>query len=1345
MPIGKIEPFNLNAKQWPAYVRRVNQFMLLNEIKTELKVSTLITVVGEETYNLMCDLCAPKHPEEKTYEELVELVRAHLEPQRSEIAERHIFRQRRQKAGESLTEYLQALKHLAVTCNFGTRLEEDLRDQFVSGLASELMRSRIFTEKAIDYRKAVELALALEAAERHAEASGVSRQAATGSTDNGGGAATEGLHAVRARRGGGAGAGGARGPPQDAAGRGARGYVRDGAECWRCGKGHAANRCRFANYNCDNCNQRGHLRVMCVKVRDRLQRSEFRQNFVEECSEEDAFFNLVVSSSQGNDPYFINIKVNSEILKCEIDTGSRISAINSDVYELMFKDSKLLSDNLILRSYSGSRIEPLVYILVNIQFKSVSANNVRLYVIKGGGLPLLGRDWLKFLKITQINMNKLIEEDQLVSQLCKEYPQVFTDKLGTCKKTLRLQLVDCNGVYVRARPVPLALRERVERELERLQRDGSIYRVDHSDFGTPIVAVVKSNGELRICGDYKVTINPILKRDHYPLPRIEELFAKLCNGDEFTKIDLRHAYEQILLEPDSQKFTTITTHVGTFAYRRTPYGLSCVPEQFQKIMEETLHGIPGTVVFLDDICITGGDRHAHMRNLRAALDRLRLMGLTVKLEKCSFLTKSVKYLGFIIDKNGLHPDPDKLDAISRIPTPTDVTQLKSFLGLLNYYGKFIPNLSSLLHPLHNLLKKDTPWDWNSQCIKAFEKAKTCLLSDKVLAHYEEGRPLVLSVDSSAYGVGAVLAHSYPDGGERPVSCASRTLNEAERNYSQLDKEALAIYYGVLKHHQYLFGRRFTLRSDHKPLTYIFGDKKGIPQTAASRLQRWAARLAAYDFDIQFVRSADNGPADTLSRLPLSHERLDTPQVDYLNFVQETVPIDFIDVSKETRKDTLLSKVLGYIMFGWPSSPTSEEEKIFFARRQDLFTDRGCIIYKYRVVIPYSLQSDVLKEIHSGHLGMNKMKNIARNYVYWPNIDKDIEEMCRACEACRTVRDAPAHAPLHPWEYPLHPWQRIHIDFFDCAGKRFLIVVDAHSKWIETVAMNETSAGTTIRALRSIFARFGIPSQLVSDNGPPFFSAEFKEYCVTNKIRHSTSAPYRPQGNGEAENAVKTVKKAIKRAIFEKKEILTALYRFLFQYRNCEHATTGVSPAVAMFGRRLRGRLDALRPDTATVVAAAQDKQIVTAGGQHSSFSPGEPVLARDYSKAGNKWAKGHVSEVTGPISYKVKLGDGTEWRRHHDQIIPLTNKNRYSLSRASSVLPSEEEAEGSENNVGRSEIMSEGTGSGESSAQEKSNSEDVFEDAVEVTTPSEPGLPLPPDASERAKRAHRRAHIKENN
>lgn len=1326
MPIGNLEPFDVHTKNWPSYIRRVKQYILLNEVKAELQVPLLITVVGESTYALMCDLCAPVNPENKSFTELVKLVSDHLEPQRSEIAERHVFRLRRQRAGESMAEYLQDLKHLATTCNFGANLEENIRDQFVSGLANPAMRSRIFAEKNIQYKEAVELGLALEAAERHAEVSAAS--AAT--TSGAGGELGEGLHSTDARRAAPAGGGGGqrwpRTRPQGPQRQGAAATTQQ--RCWRCGKPHRPDRCRFANYNCDECNQRGHLKVMC-RVRENVRNG--RQNYVsEDHSEDEEMFNINLSS-KGNKPFFINVNIDNYMIECEIDTGSRISAISEQFYREQFPHKNIHPDNILLRCYSGTRIESLGYIVVNVRLGDVVANDLVCYVIKGGGRPLLGRDWMRALNIKQINFNQ-VHEDPVVNRLASEFPEVFTDKLGKCKKILSLQLTDSEPVFVRARPVPLALRTRVERELRRLEAEGTIYRVEHSDYGTPIVPVIKGNGDIRICGDYKITVNRKLKRDYYPLPRIEELFATLSGGEEFTKIDLTQAYQQTILSEDSQPCTAITTHLGTFVYRRTPFGLSCIPEKFQKLMEETLKGIPSTVVFLDDICTTGANRETHLKNLRQVLTRLKEMGLTVKLSKCNFLQKSVKYVGFIIDQKGLHPDPDKVSAIVNAPTPKDITQLRSFLGLLNYYGKFIPRLSIILHPLYELLKKGIEWKWSPECDLAFKTAKENLLRKNVLAHYEEGQPLVLSVDSSAYGLGAVLAHRFPDGSERPVSCVSRTLNDAERNYSQIDKEALAIFYGITRHHQFLFGRQFELRTDHKPLSYILGKNVGIPQTAASRLQRWATCLAAYDFTIKFVNSKDNGPADALSRLPLpSDGGAPRPLMTYINLVQECMPVNFRDVAKETAKDVLFCRILGYVKFGWPSVISSDDLKIYWMRRNEITIDLGCLIYKYRIMVPLTLQKRVLDELHQGHLGVNKMKNLARNYVYWPNLDRDLEQLCRACEACRAVRDAPPRSDLHPWEFPLFPWHRLHADFAEYNGEKYLIVVDAHSKWIEALRMTRTDAKSTITALVTIFSRFGLPSQLVTDNGPPFLAQDFKDYCRYNCIKHVTSAPYRPQGNGAAENAVKLVKKALKRATVLGENILLALNKFLFYYRNCDHATTGVSPAELLTGRRMRTRLDALRPDVGQVAQAAQQRQVEAAGGTpRAPLQVGDSVLARDYSSRSNKWVEGTVTKKTGPVSYRVSLDNGVEWRRHQDQILPIGN-SRFSLSRTVNTS----QANVCDDNEDKFEDASDAGGDADAAP--------AVRDAEPNGSPKPP-MPLSPQSnmSERALRAYNRAVAK---
>ncbi|CAB3256144.1 unnamed protein product [Arctia plantaginis] len=1248
MPIGHIEPYSFESSNWDAYVRRMKQFIALNSISDSLQVATLVTVVGAECYELMCDLCSPSTPESKTFTELVKLVKDHVEPERSEIAERHIFRQRTQRQGESVRDYLQSLKHLAKSCNFGDKLEENLRDQYVSGLYNEDMRSRIFAEKNVDYKRAVELSQALEAAERHASMAG-----AAGAAPH-----DDGLHRIGAGAAGGS--------------RAQAGAPRPQRACPRCGKiGHTDGKCRFKYYNCDVCGQRGHLKAVCVKNKSENKSSKYsnkNQFFLNRSDSEDEgcnFYNLVVSNN-GDGPYYAKIKVENILCKFEIDTGSKLSVISKEYYYRYFPNIPIEQKQINLKSYTGDVIETLGFIVVNVRHGE-KQSKLNLFIIENGGPPLMGRTWIKHLKLGIGECYNITEVDSMATSLRKEFPEVFAEGLGTFKSKFKLYLKDESPRFIKARPIPLALRQPVERELERLQRDDVIYKVERSDYGTPIVPVIKTNGNIRLCGDYKVTINPLLKDYHYPLPRIEDLFAILGGGEQYTKLDLSNAFQQCLLHEDSQAMTAITTHVGTFVYKRVPFGIKCIPENFQKIMEETLNGLASTAVFADDICVTGRDKPTHLANLKAVLQRLKENGLRINFSKCQFFKDSVTYLGYKINKYGLHTDSKKIEAIVAAPPPTNVTQLKSFIGLVNFYSKFCVNMSDILKPMYDLLKKNVKWRWTVDCNTAFNKIKNVLSSSPVLAHYDPSLELILSVDSSAYGLGAVLTQRHADGAERPVSCASRTLNSAEANYSQIDKEALAIVFGVTKHHQYVYGRHFVLRSDHRPLSYIFSKNKGLPVTAASRLQRYAVKLAAYDFSIQFVRSTQNCFADTLSRLPLEltkkQLRGEDEEGSYLHYAQENFPISFNEIKTETGKDSILNKIYGFIMFGWPTNyEYNNIEKKYYNKRDNLHINQGCIIWGYRIVVPNTLRNCILKEIHEGHPGIVKMKQIARNYVWWENIDRDIEEVARECVACREMRPAPPAAPLHSWPWPAEPWSRIHVDFLGPFNNHYyFIIIDAHSKWIEAEKIKSTSASAVCDSLRSHFSRFGLPKRIVSDNGPPFTSAAFSQYLENNGIKHTLVPPYHPSSNGAAENAVRTIKRVLKKAELEREDINKALNRFLFMYRNTEQGTTGCEPAVALLGRRLRGRLDLLRPDAAERVRARQLTEEQRARNVPLRVvEQNGPILMRNYSKSGNKWTEAVVKERTGPVSYNVTTKDGHMYKRHIDQI--LARKPRHSLS-----------------------------------------------------------------------------------
>ena len=360
-------------------------------------------------------------------------------------------------------------------------------------------------------------------------------------------------------------------------------------------------------------------------------------------------------------------------------------------------------------------------------------------------------------------------------------------------------------------------------------------QVKYSEWATPIVPVPKPDGRVRLCGDYKITVNPAIDVEQYPLPKPQELLATLSGGQRFTKLDLSVAYQQMLLEEESRKLVTINTNLGLFRYCRLPFGIASAPAIFQRAMDTLLQGIPHVICYIDDVLVTGLTEEEHLQNLVQVLHKLQEQGMRLKREKCAFFQKEVEYLGYRINTDGVHTAPSKLQAIQQAPAPRNVTELCAFLGLLNYYGKFIPNLSTMIHPLNALLGQGRKWNWTQECANAFKAAKQSLTSDSVLVHYDPQLPLRLAGDASCYGIGAVLSHQYPDGSERPIAYASRTLLPSEKNYAQIEREALSLVFGIQKFHQFIYGRSFTLATDHKPLTTILGGRKGIPAIAAARM------------------------------------------------------------------------------------------------------------------------------------------------------------------------------------------------------------------------------------------------------------------------------------------------------------------------------------------------------------------------------------------------------------------------------------------------------------------------------------------------------------------------------
>lgn len=556
--------------------------------------------------------------------------------------------------------------------------------------------------------------------------------------------------------------------------------------------------------------------------------------------------------------------------------------------------------------------------------------------------------------------------------------------------------------------------------------------------------------------------------------------------------------------------------------------------------------------------------------------------------------------------------------------------------------------------MYKLLAKHQPWHWGKEQAKAFQKAKAQLTPDVLLVHFDPAKKLALSCDASPYGIGAVLSHLDEDGLDRPIAYASRSLAPAERRYAQIEKEGLAVVWGVKKFHQFLFGREFVIFSDHKPLQFLFSEQSPVPVMASGRIQRWALTLSAYKYRMEFRAGKEQGNADGLSRLPLKEFPRDVPiPGDTVLMLQSLSDASSVvtatAIRKWTDKDPVLSLVRRMVLHGWERQ-VKPEFKPYEQRKDELSVQDGCILWGSGVVVPPPGRAPVIKMLHEGHPGVSRMKALARSVVWWPGLDLELEKQVKQCAECQEAQMSPPNAVLHPWEWPSKPWSRVHIDFFGpFLGRQFFVLVDAHSKWLEVAVVSSTSSQQAIRVLRQVFATHGLPEILVSDNGPAFTSEEFQYFVQANGFRHVRSAPYHPATNGLAERAVQTVKNALNKTTGD---IETRLARFLFQYRLTPHSTTGQAPAVLLLGRKPRSHLDFLFPSLKHHVRRNQERQKEDHDqtARHREFCVGEKVYCLSHRGGPRKWISGVITALQGPVTVLVELEDGRERRYHVDHV-----------------------------------------------------------------------------------------------
>ena len=841
-------------------------------------------------------------------------------------------------------------------------------------------------------------------------------------------------------------------------------------------------------------------------------------------------------------------------------------------------------------------------------------------------------------------------DEEFRDYLQRRYPAVFNGvgKLRDYQATIH---VDSSVPPVAQRPrrVPFALRSTVRDHLKDLMEKDIIEKVDGpSPWVSPVVVTPKPNGDIRLCVDMR-RANEAIIRERHPIPTIDEVLERLNGSTVFSKIDLRWGFHQVELDEASRAITTVALDENLYRYKRMMFGITSAPEKYQNIVAQVISGCNGTLNIADDLIVHGQNQTAHDENLFRLLERLEEKGLTVGLPKCRFRQPHVEFYGLRLGSHGVEPTAEKVNAITNAPRPSNASEVRSFLGLVGFSARFIPQLSTIAEPLRRVTHKGTPFSWGPDQQNAFDQLKQRLAEATTLAYFDRNAPTQVIADASPVGVGAVIVQ-HQNGVRRPICYASRTLTSVERRYSQTEKEALSLVWACERFHQYLYGLEFELVTDHKPLEVIYSARS----KPSARIERWVPRLQPYRFRVVHI-AGPNNIADALSRLPVDSPddtfttTLTEESVRLVTRMAAPVALNIRDIERASANDEELRSVTKALHSG----NTADMPRPYLSVRHEL-TSVGCIVLRgTRIVPPASLRDEIVDLAHEGHQGIVKTKERLRTKIWWPGMDRSAEQKCKTCYGCQVVSQLSPPPPVKSTPLPDAPWQHLATDLLGPlpSGETLLVTVDYFSRYFEVDVLHTTTSTAVITRLRTHFARHGIPSSLRTDNGPQFISDEFTNFLHEYGVQHRRNTPLWPRANGEVERQNRTLLKALRIAQLNRQPWQVELQRFLLAYRSTPHTTTGESPAKLLFGRELHTKLPSLELANQSVIplSAARDndsarKQYAkdyadtTNRAAESNLRPGDTVLLRNPQPA-NKLSSPYLPEPHTIID------------RHGDQVV----------------------------------------------------------------------------------------------
>jgi len=695
----------------------------------------------------------------------------------------------------------------------------------------------------------------------------------------------------------------------------------------------------------------------------------------------------------------------------------------------------------------------------------------------------------------------------------------------------------------------------LRKQLDELLKAGFI-RPAKAPFGAPVLFQKKKDGSLRLCIDYRA-LNKLTVRNKYPLPIITDLFDRLHGAKYFSKLDLRSGYYQVRIAEGDEPKTTCVTRYGAFEFLVMPFGLTNAPATFCTLMNQVFHEYLDkfVVVYLDDIVVYSATMEEHQHHLQLVFEKLKQNQLYVKREKCSFAQERINFLGHVIECGRIGMEQNKIHAIRDWKIPAAVTELRSFLGLANYYRRFVEGFSEKARPLTELLKKDHKWSWTPECQAAFEGLKKAMIEGPVLGIADVTKPFEVETDASDFALGGVLLQ---DG--HPIAYESRKLNDAERRYAASEKEMLAVVHCLRAWRQYLLGSKFVVKTDNSSICHFFTQPK-----LSSKQARWQECLAEFDFQFEHRPGKVNQAADALSRKS-EHAALCL----------------FAHLKASSLNGTVRETIKTHL-----HNDTTAQALIQLARegktRQFWVEDNLLLTKGNRIYVPRSgeLRRLLMKECHdtpwAGHNGWQRTYALLKQGYYWPSLRDDVMQFTKTCLVCQQdkVDKAKLAGLLEPLPVPSRPWESVSLDFITHLPKvgefeAILVIVDRFSKYATFISAPKLCSAEMTAQLffKHIVKLWGVPVSIISDRDARFTGTFWTELFRMLGSTLNISSSYHPQTDGQTERFNSMLEEYLRHFIdARQKNWVQMLDVAQFSFNSQKSSSTGKTPFEIVCGRQ----------------------------------------------------------------------------------------------------------------------------------------------------------------------------------